>query len=91
MTGRTLPGWPRGLREELAAAYVGMSVNGLRTKVEAGEIEPPRRHSSGRIVYLRDNLDAYLDRLFNVADPPTTSAAPDPVSEWDEACGLGRP
>lgn len=75
MAERPLPGWPRGLREDLAAAYVGISVNGLRAKVEAGEIQPPRRHSSGRIVYLRDSLDAYLDRLFNVADAPITSAA----------------
>ena len=70
-----LPGWPRG---ELAAE----SVNGLRAKVDAGEIRPPRHHSAGRIVYLKDNLDAYLDRLFGAVDVASPSEV-DLVAECD--------
>lgn len=77
------------MREELAAAYVGLSVTGLRAKVDAGEIAAPKRHSAGRIIYLRDNLDAYLDQLFQTGG---VSGAPeiDPEAEWDAFCGLGE-
>jgi hypothetical protein len=57
----TLPGWPRGMREELAAAYVGLSESGLRAEVKSGAMAAPIYLTPGRIVYLRDNLDAYLD------------------------------
>ena len=83
-----MPDWPRGMREDLAAAYVGLSVNGLRAKVEAGEIAPPKHHSPGRIVYLKDNLDAYLDRLSKRKN--SWGAQADPVNEWDAACGIGH-
>ena len=80
-------GWPRGLREDLAAEYVGLSVTMLRAKVAAGELAPPQHASPGRIIYLRDHLDAYLDRLFAAGDAAGGNL--DPVAEWDAACDLG--
>jgi hypothetical protein len=57
-----LPGWPRGMREELAAGYVGLSVGTLRAERARGSITAPVQLTPGRIVYLREDLDAYLDR-----------------------------
>jgi predicted DNA-binding transcriptional regulator AlpA len=55
-----LPGWPRALREEWAAAYVGMSASLFRTAV-ASEVSPVRL-SKTRVAWLREDLDAWLDR-----------------------------
>ena len=62
-----LPGWPRGMREDMAAAYVGLSVSALRAERKAGRFPAPVRLTRGRIVYLRDALDGYLDRLSGVS------------------------
>ncbi|MDR3534236.1 MAG: hypothetical protein P4L90_27185 [Rhodopila sp.] len=56
-----LPDWPRGMREPLAAAYVGLSESSLRAEVKAGKVKPVWL-TAGRQVYLREDLDAYLDR-----------------------------
>lgn len=59
-----LPGWPRGLSEEQAAAYVGVSVTTFRWEVEQG-IHPPaecRGPSGTRKVWDRDALDAKWDQ-----------------------------
>jgi predicted DNA-binding transcriptional regulator AlpA len=57
-----LPGWPRGLSVELAAAYVGLSVSTLRKLEKEGEFPSPTWITSWRCVWLRDSLDAWLDR-----------------------------
>ncbi len=62
MTDRALPGWPRGLREELAAAYVGLSAGTIRAERARGAFPAAVLLTPGRIVYLREDLDAYLDR-----------------------------
>ncbi len=59
---RTLPGWPRGLREELAAAYVGLSATLMRTERAAGRFPAPVPLTAGRQVWVRDDLDAWLDQ-----------------------------
>lgn len=51
-------GWPRGMTAPLAAAYVGLS----ETAVRAGAVGPPIHLSPGRVVRLREALDAFLDR-----------------------------
>lgn len=79
MADRSLPGWPRGMREELAAAYIGLSESGLRAEVKAGRIKPTPL-TPGRIVYLREHLDSYLDKRDGRA-PVEAAAAPD-GSEW---------
>ena len=58
----SLPGWPRGLKEDLAAAYVGLSVSTIRAERGAGRFPTPIALTAGRMVYLRDDLDFYLDR-----------------------------
>lgn len=61
MTDRRLPDWPRGMREELAAEYVGLSQTALRDMRRAGTFPAPVPLTRGRIVYLREDLDAWLD------------------------------
>ena len=55
---RPLPGWPRALAAPLAAAYVGLSETALRTLDGFPE---PVRLSPGRVAWLREDLDAWLD------------------------------
>lgn len=62
MTTAALPGWPRGLREDLAAGYVGLSVSTIRSERARGAFPAPVPLTPGRHVYLREDLDAYLDR-----------------------------
>lgn len=59
--GRPLPGWPRGMREELAASYVGLSVSTIRAERAAGRFPAPVSLTRGRYVYLKESLDSYLD------------------------------
>ena len=72
--GASLPGWPRGLSEDLAAAYVGLSPGSFQRMVdgkdEKGQPLPPAktapqpvRFPGRRKVWLRDQLDAWLDQL----------------------------
>ncbi len=66
---RALPGWPRGLREDLAAGYVGLSEAAFRSEVKAGRAPQPVRITRARLIWLRDDLDRYLDRLAGHAAP----------------------
>ena len=60
--GRT-PCWhPRGLREREAAYYVGLSPSTFRRETDAGRLPGPVSLTPGRQVWLREHLDAYLDR-----------------------------
>jgi predicted DNA-binding transcriptional regulator AlpA len=54
--------WPRGLPVEEAARYIGLSVSTLRAEVIAGRAPKPIRLTRRRLVWLREDLDAYLDR-----------------------------
>ncbi len=64
-----LPAWPRGLTEPLAAAYVGLSEAQFRAFVTAGEAPAQVRFPCRRVVWLREDLDAWLDRLAGRAAP----------------------
>jgi hypothetical protein len=57
-----LAAWPRGMREPLAALYIGLSESALRDEVKAGRLRAPIRLTPHRVVYLKDHLDDYLDR-----------------------------
>ncbi|MBS7810500.1 helix-turn-helix transcriptional regulator [Roseococcus pinisoli] len=59
--GDTLPYWPRALREPLAAAYVGLSGSTFRQVVVPAV--PAVRLTTGRVAWLREDLDAWLDKL----------------------------
>lgn len=77
-----LPGWPRGMREELAASYVGLSVSTIRAERAAGRFPAPVSLTRGRYVYLRDALDAWLD---GKALLQTLPAGQDASNPWDDA------
>jgi predicted DNA-binding transcriptional regulator AlpA len=46
---RPLPGWPRGLREDLAAEYIGLSVSSIRTLRHRGQFPAPIPLTKGRL------------------------------------------
>ncbi len=53
----TMPDWPRLMREELAAAYVGIGVTMLR------EHGPQPKRLGKRVLYDRHDLDRWADAL----------------------------
>ncbi len=61
-SGRRLPDWPRAMGEDLAAAYVALSPATLRRRVQANDAPTPIQLTEGRRVWLREDLDAWLDR-----------------------------
>jgi predicted DNA-binding transcriptional regulator AlpA len=60
-----LPGWPRGLSVVLAAAYVGLSPSTIRKLVD---FPKPHALTTGRVVWLRDELDKWLDTKAGLAE-----------------------
>ncbi|MBB4267692.1 helix-turn-helix transcriptional regulator [Roseospira visakhapatnamensis] len=59
-----LPDWPRSMGLELAAAYVGLSPSKFWGEVnKQGSTAPqPIALTAGRRVWLKEDLDAWLDR-----------------------------
>lgn len=54
-------GWPRRLRPEVAAVYVGESLSTFKNGVKSGLWPKPRR--KGRIIYWnRPALDEFIDK-----------------------------
>jgi predicted DNA-binding transcriptional regulator AlpA len=83
---------PRGLMPSRAAEYIGVSVGTLRRESEAGRAPRPVRISTQRLVYLREDLDAYLDRLAGKAPASPSAPTLDPVAELDALLGVtGEP
>lgn len=72
MIATALPGWPRGLHEELAAAYVGLSVSMIRQLRSRGEFPAPVPLTERRQVWYREQLDAWLDQKAGRATPLET-------------------
>jgi predicted DNA-binding transcriptional regulator AlpA len=87
MPDPALPGWPRALAQPLAAAYVSLSEASFRVHVMK-EV-PPVRLTNRRIAWLRDDLDAWLDRRAGREPGARTAAEPDGAAEWDVALGTG--
>lgn len=52
---------PRGMRLNVAAWYVGLSVSIFLREVTLGNIPKATWLTNGRKVWLKDSLDAYLD------------------------------
>ena len=59
--GGTMPGWPRVLRRELAAQYLGMSPSLFTREVEAGTLPQPIQLVGTVKGWVRDDLDAWLE------------------------------
>jgi len=62
MTDRQLPHWPRRMKVDLAAAYVGESETKFLASVKAGKW-PPGNRDGGNVYWFIEDLDAALDRL----------------------------
>ena len=58
--------WPRGMRLSIAAAYIGLSESAFRSAVKAGHLPEPRRVTCRRDIWLKEELDKFLDELFDV-------------------------
>jgi predicted DNA-binding transcriptional regulator AlpA len=91
VTDRRLPDWPRGMREALAADYVGLSFSTFRREWSEGRAPAPVHLTPGRQVWLREDLDQWLDRKAGRLNDPGASR-PQPgkdalAMEWDAACG----
>ena len=71
--------WPRGMTEAIAASYIGLSRSTFRRQVKLGTIPAPTPLTPGRQVWLREELDAYLNRA---AGKPCNA---DCDSTWMEA------
>ncbi|MBS0565777.1 MAG: hypothetical protein JSR87_15290 [Proteobacteria bacterium] len=54
-----LPGWPLMLREELAAAYVGLEPGAFGRAVRRGALPGPRR-LDGRPLWARPELEDWI-------------------------------
>jgi predicted DNA-binding transcriptional regulator AlpA len=70
---------PRGLREEQAAHYVGLSVSSFRSHVAADV--PPVRITPGRNIWLREHLDAWLNRRAGISPEAGLVPQLDPYEE----------
>jgi prophage regulatory protein len=57
-----MPHWPRVLGEELAASYVGLSASSTRALRKAGDFPQPIQLTPGRVGWLREDLDAWVDK-----------------------------
>ena len=68
--------WPRGMRVTVAAAYIGLSVAILEREVKAGRLPSAVQLTEGRKVWLKEDLDAWLDRRAG------RYAAPDAKAAW---------
>ena len=82
MADRPLPGWPRGLSAPLAAAYIGLSVSQLLVLESEGEFKATWL-TKGRKVYLREQLDSFLDRKDGRGNAASDPA--DDVPDWQKA------
>lgn len=58
---------PRQMRAGAAAYYVGLSHSTFLARVQAGEY-PPGARDGGARVWLRDDLDAAIERRFGVVE-----------------------
>lgn len=80
---RRLPDWPRVLPEQWAAVYVGLSAASFR-RGPAKELQPVRL-SAARKGYLREDLDAWVDRQAG-----RDNAAVPEGNVWDSLHGANR-
>ncbi len=76
-----LPFWPRGLSEDLAAAYVGVSASTFRAYVipDVQEVWV----TPGRKVWLREDLDRWLDGRKRPIDAPAGASDAPPAETPD--------
>jgi predicted DNA-binding transcriptional regulator AlpA len=76
-----LPGWPRALRREWAAAYVGLGTSTFDQGVEDGDLPKPIPTIGTVKAWLLDDLDAWLDRKRAERE---AAARGDDANPWDD-------
>jgi predicted DNA-binding transcriptional regulator AlpA len=82
---RPSPAWPpRGMKEQLAAYYVGLAATTFRKEVTEDRAPKPIRLTGGRQVWLKDDLDKWLDQAAGKKPSPTE---PD---EWKDSIKGGK-
>lgn len=64
---RDLPDWPAALTYEEALQYTRLSASQLRKASRDGDITFKPLGANGRMIALRNHLDAYLRKLFDDA------------------------
>lgn len=74
-----MPYWPRALREQLAAQYCGLSATTFRQVVMPSVA--PVQLTTGRVAWLREDLDAWLDSRKSTPVDGTAAGADAPRSE----------
>jgi hypothetical protein len=85
-----LPGWPRCLSRDEAAAYLGVSPGTFDAEVRAGYWPKPDRRGAkgGRVTWDRLLLDATQDRHSRLkmgnSEPEDLEATPNEVDAWKE-------
>ena len=77
--------WPRGMPIEVAAEYCGIGPATLRDQGP-----PPVRVGAKRLVWLRDQLDAWLDGLAGIA-PASAQAEENPFDSYVYGADETRP
>lgn len=70
---------PRQMRASAAAFYCGVSESTFLDRVKAGEY-PPGAKDGGARVWLRDDLDAMIERRFGVSAINPRDANDDPFA-----------
>ena len=69
-----MPDWPRIMRRENAAQYLGISPSILDKEVAAGTLPKPIPITGSIRGWVRDDLDAWIDDRRNIQNT---------VNEWD--------
>lgn len=93
---RAVHAWPRGMRAEIAADYCGLSVSWLTEEARQGRFPAAVRISSHRVIWLKDDLDRWLDEKAGRPNADAgdasgqRSAGGDAPSDWDRAFGGER-
>lgn len=72
-----LPDWPRGMNKRVACAYLGLSKSRFEAEVEPAVVSI--KLTARVCIWVRDDLDAWLDRRRNTV---SVSGSENP---WDEA------
>lgn len=64
---RDLPNWPAALSYKESLLYTRLSASQLRKAIRDGDITFKPLGKNGRMIALREHLDAYLRKLFEDA------------------------
>lgn len=77
------------MRADVAAAYVGLSLSTFYREVDAHRLPQPAAITDGRQIWLKDDLDLFLEALFQrgklshrVDTPVKTANLKEELEQW---------